>query len=84
VRRAGDVVAPVPADWRERFLGAYDTEFQEWIDSLAATGRPVGPSAWDGYAAAVACDAGVEALRTGNRTPVSLADQPKLYLEVAP
>ncbi|WP_229070013.1 Gfo/Idh/MocA family protein [Actinoplanes sp. DH11] len=86
VRRAGFVATPVPADWRERFVTAYDTEFQEWIDALADGGRTVGPSAWDGYAAAAVCDAGVAALHTGDRVPVALADQPKLYrgAEVTP
>jgi myo-inositol 2-dehydrogenase / D-chiro-inositol 1-dehydrogenase len=79
VRRAGQVSTPVPADWRERFILAYDIEFQEWIDSIAGGGEPVGPSAWDGYAAAVVSDAGVAALRTGERVEVSLAEQPKLY-----
>ena len=79
VRRQGSLTTPVPADWRERFLLAYDTEFQEWIDSIAAGGRPVGPSAWDGYAAAVVCDAGVEALQSGKRVEVSLPERPKLH-----
>jgi myo-inositol 2-dehydrogenase / D-chiro-inositol 1-dehydrogenase len=79
VRRAGQVSAPVPADWRDRFIRAYDIEFQEWIDSIAGGGEPVGPNAWDGYAAAVVSDAGVAALRTGERVEVSLAEQPKLY-----
>ena len=25
----------VPEDWRERFIAAYDVEFQEWIDGVA-------------------------------------------------
>ena len=79
VRVSGQVSTPVPADWRDRFLAAYDVEFQEWIDSIAGGGVPVGPSAWDGYAAAVVSDAGVAALRTGERVSVSLADKPKLY-----
>jgi myo-inositol 2-dehydrogenase/D-chiro-inositol 1-dehydrogenase len=84
VRRAGLSADPVPADWRERFLAAYDVEFQEWIDALRSGGRPVGPSAWDGYAAAVVSDAGVLALRSGERVPVVLAERPKLYgMEVA-
>jgi myo-inositol 2-dehydrogenase/D-chiro-inositol 1-dehydrogenase len=84
VRRAGQLATPVPADWRERFIRAYDVEFQEWIDSIAAGIGPVGPSAWDGYAAAVVSDAGVEALHSGERVTVSLADKPKLYaVEVA-
>jgi myo-inositol 2-dehydrogenase / D-chiro-inositol 1-dehydrogenase len=79
VRRGGRVASPVPADWRERFLQAYDVEFQEWIHALAGGGRPLGPSAWDGYAAAVVSDAGVAALRSGERVPVSLVAQPALY-----
>jgi myo-inositol 2-dehydrogenase/D-chiro-inositol 1-dehydrogenase len=81
VRREGRVSTPVPADWRERFLQAYDVEFQEWIHAIDGGGRPLGPSSWDGYAAAVASDAGVDALRTGERVAVSLAEKPKLYLE---
>jgi myo-inositol 2-dehydrogenase/D-chiro-inositol 1-dehydrogenase len=79
LRRTGQVSDPVPADWRERFLRAYDVEFQEWIDSIAGGGQPVGPSAWDGYAAAVVSDAGVVALRTGERVPVVMTERPKLY-----
>jgi myo-inositol 2-dehydrogenase/D-chiro-inositol 1-dehydrogenase len=73
------VSTPVPADWRDRFILAYDVEFQEWIDSIARGGEPLGPSAWDGYAAAAVSDAGVAALRTGERVEVTLAEQPKLY-----
>jgi myo-inositol 2-dehydrogenase/D-chiro-inositol 1-dehydrogenase len=80
VRREGRVETPVPADWRERFLQAYDVELQEWVHAISGGGHPLGPSAWDGYAAAVASDAGVSALRTGNRIEVSLVDQPKLYV----
>jgi myo-inositol 2-dehydrogenase/D-chiro-inositol 1-dehydrogenase len=79
VRRNGLLSTPVPADWRERFIGAYDTELQEWVDSVAGGGQPAGPSAWDGYAAAVVCDAGVESLHYGTRVEVSLPEQPKLY-----
>ncbi|MBL7261706.1 Gfo/Idh/MocA family protein [Paractinoplanes lichenicola] len=84
VRVAGKTSDPVPADWRERFLTAYDVEFQEWIDSLRTVGRPIGPSAWDGYAAAVVSDAGVAALRTGDRVPVLLTERPKLYATEVP
>ncbi|MEU4425974.1 Gfo/Idh/MocA family oxidoreductase [Actinoplanes sp. NPDC024001] len=79
VRRAGQVATPVPADWRERFLRAYDIELQEWIDGIAAEIPASGPSSWDGYAAAVVSDAGVSALHTGQRVPVALMDKPKLY-----
>jgi len=82
VRRLGQLSTPIAADWRERFILAYDIEIQEWIDSIAAGGPPLGPTAWDGYAAAVVSDAGVAALRSGARVEVSLAEQPTLYHSV--
>jgi myo-inositol 2-dehydrogenase/D-chiro-inositol 1-dehydrogenase len=78
VRRAGTVAEPVPADWRERFVRAYDVELQEWVDAVAGDGE-LGPSSWDGYAATAVSDAGLTALRTGERVPVSLGDRPALY-----
>ncbi len=78
VKRAGSVSARVPADWRERFATAFDVEVQAWIDAVA-TGSATGPSAWDGYAATVCCDAGLAALRSGAREPVVLRDKPDLY-----
>ena len=80
VKRGGQHAGRVPADWRERFLRAYDNEFQEWIDAVTAGGS-TGPSSWDGYAAAVVTDACVEAFRSGRKTPVSLPERPALYLE---
>ena len=78
VRRAATVVDRVPADWRERFVRAYDVELQEWVDAVGGDGQ-LGPSSWDGYAATAVSDAGLEALRTGARVPVALADRPALY-----
>jgi myo-inositol 2-dehydrogenase/D-chiro-inositol 1-dehydrogenase len=68
----------VPEDWRERFLRAYDTEFQEWI-AAASWGGSTGPSSWDGYAATVVGDAGLTALETGERVEISLCEQPELF-----
>ena len=42
VKREGGFGGRVPADWRERFIRAYDIEFQEWIDAAAA-GHSTGP-----------------------------------------
>jgi myo-inositol 2-dehydrogenase / D-chiro-inositol 1-dehydrogenase len=78
VKREGQYGGRVPADWRERFLRAYDVEFQEWIDAVAA-GHSTGPSSWDGYAATVVCDAGTEAYRTGQPATVSMRETPDLY-----
>ena len=81
VRRAGTVAGRVPADWSERFALAYDAELQEWVDALAEGRGAAGPSAWDGYAAAVVSDAAVEALRSGRVEPIELGDQPAFYRE---
>jgi len=78
VRTNNRFAGRVPEDWRERFISAYDVEFQEWIDGVR-DGGTYGPSSWDGYAAAVVSDAAVEALRSGNRSTVELAEKPALY-----
>lgn len=85
VKSAGRYTGRVPADWRERFVRAFDTEFQAWVDAVTA-GEATGPSAWDGYAATVACDTGLAALRSGVREPVTMRKRPDLYKEdpVAP
>ena len=78
-RRSGTI----PADWRERFIRAYDAELQDWLTAVAA-GTSTGPSAWDGYAAAVVTDRAQEALRTGQRTPVPLPERPDFYAKAQP
>ncbi|GAA0806023.1 Gfo/Idh/MocA family oxidoreductase [Spirilliplanes yamanashiensis] len=82
VRSGGRWGGAVPADWRERFLRAYDVELQDWVDAVAG-GTTTGPTAWDGYAATVVADACLEALRTGERVGVSLGERPALYGLVA-
>lgn len=61
----------VPPGFIERFAAAYEIELQHWVDA-ARTGGIDGPGAWDGYAAAEVCAAGVEAVRTGEVVPVTL------------
>jgi myo-inositol 2-dehydrogenase/D-chiro-inositol 1-dehydrogenase len=78
VRRDGLAADRVPADWRERFIRAYDVELQEWVDAVA-DGGDLGPSSWDGYAAAVVSDAALNSLHTGVRTQVELSAKPELY-----
>jgi myo-inositol 2-dehydrogenase/D-chiro-inositol 1-dehydrogenase len=68
----------VPADWRERFVRAYDVELQEWVEAVS-TGEATGPSSWDGYAAAAVVESCLEALKSGQRSTVQLEDRPELY-----
>jgi myo-inositol 2-dehydrogenase / D-chiro-inositol 1-dehydrogenase len=56
--------------FRERFGQAYDTEIQRWVDAVRSGANVDGPTAWDGYAAAAVCEAGVESLNSG--APVSV------------
>lgn len=84
----GLIRTSAPGDWggrltpgfRERFGRAYDTEIQRWVDAVqggADTGTYIdGPTAWDGYAAAAVCAAGVESLHTGLPVDVHLAEHP--------
>ena len=78
LRRNGQRAEPVPPDWQVRFDAAYRDELQGWVDSLAA-GAVSGPSAWDGYAAAVVANCAVRALADGVRTEVTMVDRPGLY-----
>ncbi len=60
--------------FRERFGQAYDTEFQRWVDAVHTGVNVDGPDAWDGYAAAAVCEAGVESLHTGRPVEVQIVD----------
>jgi myo-inositol 2-dehydrogenase / D-chiro-inositol 1-dehydrogenase len=79
VKSSGSYAGPVPMDWKERFAVAFDTEFRSWLDAVSAGTEPTGPSAWDGYAAAVCTDAGLAALHTGTRVPITGRARPQLY-----
>lgn len=59
----------------ERFGSAYHNELQRWV-AAAKRGTIDGPGAWDGYAAVAVCDAGVRALRTGQKVAVELGAKP--------
>ncbi len=59
----------------ERFGVAYDIELQRWVDA-ARNGTIDGPGAWDGYAAVAVCEAGVEAVRTGQKVRVEMGPRP--------
>jgi myo-inositol 2-dehydrogenase / D-chiro-inositol 1-dehydrogenase len=61
--------------FRERFGQAYDTEFQRWVDAVRAGTNVDGPGAWDGYAAAAVCEAGVESLSSGLPVEVTMVDR---------
>lgn len=80
IRAAGRWGGLLAAGFEERFSTAYDREFQAWVNATLE-GRVDGPTAWDGYAAAVCCEAGVEAQRSGNFVEVLLNARPAVYAE---
>ena len=65
----------ITPDFRERFGTAYDIEVQRWVDAVRSGVNVDGPTAWDGYAAAAVCEAGVRSLDTGERVDVELAEK---------
>ncbi|KER72352.1 MULTISPECIES: Gfo/Idh/MocA family protein [Burkholderia cepacia complex] len=80
VRSAGQWGGSVTPTFVERFDAAFDLEVQTWVDA-AHNGTIDGPSAWDGYATAACCEAGVAAQRSGEKVAVVLNDKPALYRE---
>ncbi|WP_207890820.1 Gfo/Idh/MocA family oxidoreductase [Rhodococcus sp. Eu-32] len=72
----GGTITP---SFKERFGQAYDTEIQRWVNAVVAgaeTGNYIdGPGAWDGYAAAAVCEAGVKSLETGERVAVEMVSR---------
>jgi myo-inositol 2-dehydrogenase/D-chiro-inositol 1-dehydrogenase len=77
-RRAGASAVDVAEGFQRRFAAAYLSQLQTWV---AAGGAPTGPDAWDGYAAAVVCEAAVESLRSGRGVDVRLDGRPALYAQ---
>ena len=78
VRSAGRWGGEITPSFVERFKGAYDIEIQRWVDATKR-GEVDGPTAWDGYATAACCEAGVAAQKSGEKVDVSLKDKPSIY-----
>jgi myo-inositol 2-dehydrogenase/D-chiro-inositol 1-dehydrogenase len=70
-KTAGHWGGAVPDDFRVRFGSAYDIEVQRWVNAVALGGID-GPTAWDGYAAAAVCTAGVQSLQEGRPVEVEM------------
>lgn len=66
------------ADWRPRFAEAYRRQNAAWLKSIE-TGKPAGASAWDGYAATLVAEGGVESLNRGEPVAIKAAGKPELY-----
>ncbi|WP_321818489.1 MULTISPECIES: Gfo/Idh/MocA family oxidoreductase [unclassified Paraburkholderia] len=80
VRSAGSWGGKVTPSFVERFRAAFDLELKTWVDA-ARRGTIDGPSAWDGYATAACCEAGVAAQQSGEKVRVALKEKPALYCD---
>jgi myo-inositol 2-dehydrogenase / D-chiro-inositol 1-dehydrogenase len=78
VRIAGRWGGEITPSFVERFKSAYDVEIQRWVDATKR-GEVDGPTAWDGYATAACCEAGVTAQKSGEKVGVSLKNKPSIY-----
>jgi len=79
VRKDAKSSAAIDTDCFVRFEEAYDKEVQDWVDSAEAQ-IITGPTAWDGYLAAVTADALVRAQETGGiEKVVTAVEKPEFY-----
>ena len=65
-------------DWSTRFVDAYNTEFQEWINATKE-GRVDGPTAWDGYVGQVTATAASKARDTQTIVEIECEPMPDFY-----
>ena len=77
-RSAAKLSTGILIDWKKRFIDAYDVELQDFINNVLSDNM-TGPSAWDGYAAAVAADACVAAQNNGEIVPITMPPRPAFY-----
>lgn len=67
------------ASFTTRFARAYDAQVQAWVDAVRDGSLVAGPTAWDGYLVALACEAGVKALDQTGPVAVESAARPDFY-----
>lgn len=79
VRKDEKLSTGILNDWKYRFMEAYNVEIQDFIDSVTKNGEPQGPTAWDGYIAAVTSDACVKAQISGEKETIVLPEAPEFY-----
>ncbi|KAA0091476.1 inositol 2-dehydrogenase [Mycolicibacterium sp. P1-18] len=65
----------ITPSFKERFGLAYDAEIQRWVDAVRSGVNVDGPGAWDGYAAAAVCAAGVASLESGRPVAVEMVSR---------
>lgn len=79
IRKNAAAATTIDTDCFVRFHDAYDAEVQNWVNE-AADGIIGGPTAWDGYLAAITADALVKAQTSGAIEEIKPAmEKPSFY-----
>lgn len=79
IRKAGQISHHIDLDWTNRFTKAYQVELQTFIDAVNDGKELTGPSAWDGYVAAVTADCAIKSQTNEAVVPIELDEEPALY-----
>ena len=71
MRKAGQISHAISSAWFDRFIEAYDREFDRFFANIEADRQPGGKeaTAWDGYVANVVADAALDSLHHGRAHP---------------
>lgn len=78
IRKGNQISTAIEQNWMLRFIDSYDVELQDWVDN-AVNSTVSGPTAWDGYVAALTSDALVTAQKTGAIEDVKTGGVPDFY-----
>lgn len=79
IRKAGQISHHIDLDWTNRFTKAYQVELQTFIDEVSQNKKLTGPSAWDGYVAAVTADCAIQSQKDEQPVAIKLDQEPDLY-----
>ena len=68
------------SDWRDRYAEAYWRQNRDVLHVVrAGEFSSIASDCWDGYAAAMVAEAGVQALAEGGGVAVNMAGKPQFY-----
>lgn len=79
IRKAGQISHHIDLDWTNRFTKAYQVELQTFINEVSQSKTLTGPSAWDGYVAAVTADCAIQSQKDEQPVEIKLDQEPELY-----
>ena len=78
IRANASRVYPICDSWSQRFVDAYNIEFQAWINA-SLEGRVDGPTAWDGYVCQLTAAAASQARDTQTKVKIEMEECPDFY-----